>query len=220
MTFGNGVKRTEEFSWYVQLIEWFRAENQTGTAGSMRREGHRTPMRAVDGHLSGAHRSRTKFAFFSGVWRGNQYLRASFYITATWEFTGVLDLRGRRLMEACATWVQHVKKCICVWALSSETLVEQMSLDVDPSAKNWLFNMQSLLSHADFTRLGVTLWAIWSSRRKVFMRIYIRLPSLPTHLLIHSWLIYRRWSSRRLSHACMSWPGQPGGLHHGSTQVK
>ena len=75
-----------------------------------------------------------------------------------------------RLCGAADSWRHALLDCNMarsIWALAPEALVEVMSTNSDPNARGWLFNMQSRLNHADFTRLGVTLWAIWSSRRKV-----------------------------------------------------
>ena len=43
-----------------------------------------------------------------------------------------------------------------------EAMVDNLTMD----AKNWLFTMHETLSHEQFTRMMVTLWAIWRSRRK------------------------------------------------------
>src|SRR4051812_7297480 len=34
------------------------------------------------------------------------------------------------------------------------------------NAKTWIFNLRDSLSHADFVKFSVMLWAIWSARRK------------------------------------------------------
>ena len=54
-----------------------------------------------------------------------------------------------------------------MWALSDELMVEHMCQNTNPSAKEWLFSMSESLSQIEFTRMSVTLWVIWSSRRKV-----------------------------------------------------
>ena len=53
-----------------------------------------------------------------------------------------------------------------VWALSLEEMVEHMRSNQDGSAKNWLFAMHDSLIHNEFNRMVVTLWAVWSARRK------------------------------------------------------
>jgi hypothetical protein len=55
---------------------------------------------------------------------------------------------------------------VSVWALENEMLVEHMSACGETYAQNWLFHMLETLPHDQFIRLTVTLWAIWSSRRK------------------------------------------------------
>ena len=75
-----------------------------------------------------------------------------------------------QLCGAADSWRHALLECALsrsVWSLASEHLVEQMSTCADACAKTWLFTLNSTLSHADFTRLWVTLWAIWSSRRKL-----------------------------------------------------
>jgi hypothetical protein len=47
-----------------------------------------------------------------------------------------------------------------IWALSYDEMVEHMTAIGEPSAKNWLFKLIETLSHAQFTRLTVFLWAI------------------------------------------------------------
>lgn len=37
-----------------------------------------------------------------------------------------------------------------IWSLSDEGLVEQMSLNQDTNAKNWIFSMHDALSHGEF----------------------------------------------------------------------
>jgi uncharacterized membrane protein len=51
-----------------------------------------------------------------------------------------------------------------VWALFDELMVEHLISIVEPNANNWLFNLMESL-HVQFTRLTVTLWAIWTARR-------------------------------------------------------
>jgi hypothetical protein len=44
--------------------------------------------------------------------------------------------------------------------------VEVMCDNLEMNAKNWVFSMHEFLSHEEFTRMVVMLWAIWRSRRK------------------------------------------------------
>jgi hypothetical protein len=52
------------------------------------------------------------------------------------------------------------------WVLSDPLLLEHVEAMNEPVAKNWLFGLMDSLSHEQFTRLTVTLWAIWTARRK------------------------------------------------------
>ena len=54
----------------------------------------------------------------------------------------------------------------CIWALSDQYLVKQISLNDETNARNWLFNLHDTLSQEEYTVLVVTLWAIWRARRK------------------------------------------------------
>ena len=85
------------------------------------------------------------------------------------------------------------------WALSDELLVEHMRANIGPSAKHWLFHMLDTLPHYQFTRFTVTLWAIWSARRKAIHEDIFQTP-LSTHGFINSYLeelqIISRGSSR------------------------
>jgi hypothetical protein len=47
-----------------------------------------------------------------------------------------------------------------------EELVEHMMANNCGSAKEWLFFLIDTLSNDDFVRATVTLWAIWTARRK------------------------------------------------------
>lgn len=53
-----------------------------------------------------------------------------------------------------------------VCALSNEEMVEHMIMITEQNAKLWLFAMNESLPADHFTMMIVTLWAIWSSRRK------------------------------------------------------
>lgn len=110
--------------------------------------------KATAGHLSGIPRFQTKFVCSCGVWKGSLYPHMISYTTATW-----LPRRRHALLDCAMSR--------SMWALAPEHLVGQMSTCDNPCAKSWLFTMKDTLSHEEFTRLGVTLWAIWSSRRKL-----------------------------------------------------
>ncbi|KAI4990010.1 hypothetical protein ZWY2020_038373 [Hordeum vulgare] len=54
----------------------------------------------------------------------------------------------------------------CTWALVDEDLAQSIVATAEPSAKQWLFALMETLSHEQFVTSVVTLWAIWTSRRK------------------------------------------------------
>jgi hypothetical protein len=54
----------------------------------------------------------------------------------------------------------------CVWALVDEEITEHMVMNTCPMAKQWLFAMHDALDHSKFTKLLVTLWAVWPASRK------------------------------------------------------
>ncbi|XP_073357724.1 uncharacterized protein [Aegilops tauschii subsp. strangulata] len=54
----------------------------------------------------------------------------------------------------------------CTWALVDRELLQKLASTTEPKAKKWLFTLMELLSHAEFVKLSVTLWAIWAARRK------------------------------------------------------
>lgn len=75
----------------------------------------------------------------------------------------------------------------CVWALASDQMTDHMSATTEPSAKQWLFAMMDSLSHADFTNMVVTLWAIYTAWRKAIHEDEFQSP-LSTHLFIQRFL--------------------------------
>jgi hypothetical protein len=54
----------------------------------------------------------------------------------------------------------------CVWALVDEEVTEHISINNCGNAKDWLFFLIDTLSHEKFTKVIITLWAIWGARRK------------------------------------------------------
>jgi hypothetical protein len=57
----------------------------------------------------------------------------------------------------------------------------------EPNAKHWLFRMMETLPHDQFTRLTVTLWAIWTARRKAIHEEIFQNP-ISIHGFITSYL--------------------------------
>ena len=89
--------------------------------------------------------------------------------------TDVLHHRNMAAQNACPlcgaedSWRHALLSCSmssCVWALADDELVSKMSEFQDSSAKVWLFELSKLLDHTSFTKMVVTLWAMWFARRK------------------------------------------------------
>ncbi|VAI33703.1 unnamed protein product [Triticum turgidum subsp. durum] len=88
------------------------------------------------------------------------------------------DVRAHRHMADSAScglcgapdsWRHSPLECAasrCVWALIDNELVHKMTTVTEPNAKHWLFSLMEMLEHDKFVLLSVTLWAIWSARRK------------------------------------------------------
>lgn len=74
-----------------------------------------------------------------------------------------------------------------VWALAEEGLVEQMCQHQIANAKNFIFALHDSLSHSEFIRMVVTLWATWGARRKAIYEDILQSP-LSTHLFIEAYL--------------------------------
>lgn len=80
--------------------------------------------------------------------------------------TDVLKHKKMSMVDACPlygaedSWRHALLSCTmarCVWALSDEVLVEKISENREPSAKNWLFKLHDELSQELFMRLVMTL---------------------------------------------------------------
>lgn len=89
--------------------------------------------------------------------------------------TDVLHRRNMATQIVCPlcgcgdSWRHALLSCTmsrCIWALTEETIVTMMTEHAEPSAKNWLFELHEALNHGSFTKLVVTLWAVWYARRK------------------------------------------------------
>lgn len=54
------------------------------------------------------------------------------------------------------SWHHSLVNCTmsqCVWALSDDDLVERMSVNHEPCAKQWLFEMHGTVSHDKYSRM-------------------------------------------------------------------
>src|SRR4051794_32584410 len=88
------------------------------------------------------------------------------------------------------SWGHSLIECTmsrCVWALSNPTIVEHISISTEPSTRQWVFSMMHSMDHGDFTRMVVTLWAIWHARRKVIHEDIFQSP-LTRHRFVDSFL--------------------------------
>jgi hypothetical protein len=65
-----------------------------------------------------------------------------------------------------------------VWALEDDELVEHLFESSEPNAKHWIFSLIETLSHEVFTRVLVSLWAIWTARRKAIHEQIFQSPLL------------------------------------------
>jgi hypothetical protein len=75
----------------------------------------------------------------------------------------------------------------CVWALTDETLVEHLTMNEEPNARLWLFEMIDTLPHDQFIRVAITLWSIWTARRKAIHEEIYQSP-LSTFGFINSYI--------------------------------
>jgi ribonuclease HI len=108
----------------------------------------------------------------------------------------LLHHRHMATSDSCAlcgcqdSWRHSLLDCTtsrCTWALCDEGIIECISACTEPNAKNWLFSMSDSLSHVDFTKLVVTLWAIWSARRKAIHEDIFQSPN-SIHNFVNSYL--------------------------------
>jgi hypothetical protein len=86
------------------------------------------------------------------------------------QLCGVVDSWKHSLVECTTTR--------CVWALADAELSEKLVEMTDPSAKRWIFELRDSLSHAQFVKMVVTLWAVWTARRRaihenIFQSLFI-----------------------------------------------
>ena len=94
------------------------------------------------------------------------------------------------LCGALDSWRHSLIECTasrCTWALSDSDLVQQMMEITEPSAKQWLFTLIETLSQQKFTLLAVTMWAIWSARRKAIHEGIFQSPQ-STHAFVNSYI--------------------------------
>ena len=71
--------------------------------------------------------------------------------------------------------------------MSTELIIDVLSRNEETDAKRWIFAMHNVLPHAEFTILVVTLWALWSSRRKAIHEHIYQSP-FSVHAFIQSYI--------------------------------
>ena len=88
------------------------------------------------------------------------------------------DVRAHRHMtnsDACGlcgvpdSWRHSLLECTvarCTWALVDDDIAQHLIATTEPDARHWLVALMAALPHMQFIKVAVTLWAIWSSRRK------------------------------------------------------
>lgn len=76
---------------------------------------------------------------------------------------------------------------VCVRYRRQCTLLEHLIHTIDPKPKTWIFDMIGTLSHAQVVQLAITLWAIWSARRKAIHEVIFQRP-FGTHEFINSYI--------------------------------
>lgn len=62
-----------------------------------------------------------------------------------------------------------------------QELLEHMIATTDPLSRNWFFSMMDVLPHQQLTLMIVTLWAVWTAKRKL-------IHEYPTHLFVSSFI--------------------------------
>jgi ribonuclease HI len=71
--------------------------------------------------------------------------------------------------------------------LEDEETVEHMCATSELNAKNWIFTMLETLPSMEFVRILVTLWAVWTARRKAIHEGEFQSP-LSTHFFVRKFL--------------------------------
>ena len=77
------------------------------------------------------------------------------------------------------SWRHSLVECtmsMCVWALATKEVAEQVSITNHVKAKEWIFKLIEKMPVNEMTEILVTLWAIWHTRRKVIHENIIQSP--------------------------------------------
>jgi hypothetical protein len=73
------------------------------------------------------------------------------------------------LCGAADSWRHCLLECAMVrniWSLGDEEVVEHLFATTRPSAKHWIFSLVDLFSYEMFIKVLISLWEIWTVRRK------------------------------------------------------
>ncbi|XP_073359583.1 uncharacterized protein [Aegilops tauschii subsp. strangulata] len=100
------------------------------------------------------------------------------------------DTENCQLCGAQDSWRHSLMECSAsrrVWALADGDIVDHVETTREPNAKSWIFAMIESLSHKKLTELFVTLWAIWTARRKSIHEGNLQSPHA-THSFIVSFI--------------------------------
>ena len=107
--------------------------------------------------------------------------------------TDFLRNRNMSVQDACPlcggedSWRHALVSCTmarCTWVLSEEEIVDRMRENGQTSAKHWLFDLYDTLNHDKFTKMAVTLWAIWFARRKAIHENIFQSPQQTSSFVI------------------------------------
>ena len=77
------------------------------------------------------------------------------------------------------SWRHALVSCTmsrCVWALTEDTIISRMTENEVADARIWLFELHESMDHSSFTRMVITLWSIWYSRRKAIYESIFQSP--------------------------------------------
>lgn len=72
----------------------------------------------------------------------------------------------------------------CVWALVDDEISDHMQASTEQNAKRWIFSMIDDMPHEPLIKMFVTLWAIWSARRKAIHEGVLQSP----HVFVNSFI--------------------------------
>jgi ribonuclease HI len=75
----------------------------------------------------------------------------------------------------------------CVWALVNPEIIKHMCRNEEGDTRRWLALLIDTLSQEEWTRVLVTLWAIWHARRKAIHENQFQSP-LSTHMFVERFI--------------------------------